>query len=268
MKPSHCLALLALLPLGCGSAAPVAAEPAVGAPAQRPTNVTVVDLSPPAPAPVTTAVAKAEQAPMSPEDIAAARKKAAEFGMIGLISGGDPDGSPAATGNMWGSPIGDSFGAGGLGLAGTGTGGGQGTGVGIGHLGGSATTSPKVQAGATAVIGTLPPEVIQRVVRQSFGRFRLCYEDGLRANPKLEGKVAVHFVIEKDGAVSGASLVQGTDLADKNVASCVSRAFTTLVFPKPDGGGKVIVTYPIKFAPGDAAAAQPAVKAPPAPKSP
>ncbi len=50
--------------------------------------------------------------------------------------------------------------------------------------------------------GRLPPEVIQRIVRQNFGRFRLCYENGLRNNPNLQGRVSVRFVIGRDGAVS------------------------------------------------------------------
>ena len=29
----------------------------------------------------------------------------------------------------------------------------------------------------------MTPEVIQRIVRQNYGRFRLCYENGLRNNP-------------------------------------------------------------------------------------
>ena len=45
--------------------------------------------------------------------------------------------------------------------------------------------------------GRLPPEVIQRIVRQSFGRFRLCYEDVLKTNPKASGRVTIKFVIDK-----------------------------------------------------------------------
>ncbi len=41
--------------------------------------------------------------------------------------------------------------------------------------------------GPTKVNGHIPAEVIQRIVRQNFGRFRLCYEDGLRTNPGLTG---------------------------------------------------------------------------------
>ena len=52
---------------------------------------------------------------------------------------------------------------------------------------------------ATGVIvnGKLRPEVVKRIVRQNFGRFRLCYENGLRTNPKLAGKVVVTFTILK-----------------------------------------------------------------------
>ena len=43
--------------------------------------------------------------------------------------------------------------------------------------------------GVTASPG-LPAEVIQRIVRQSFGRLRLCYETALAKNPTLQGRVA------------------------------------------------------------------------------
>ncbi|MBL8607517.1 MAG: hypothetical protein JNL38_09365, partial [Myxococcales bacterium] len=50
-----------------------------------------------------------------------------------------------------------------------------------------------VREGAPVVRGGLPVEVIQRVVRMSFGRFRLCYEEGLRTNPNLAGTVTVRY---------------------------------------------------------------------------
>lgn len=167
----------------------------------------------------------------------------------------------------------DPFAAGGLGLTGVGEGGGgkgegiglgnigtighaagTGTGVGFGsgagRLGGSHRTSPpKVRMGATSVSGRLPPEVIQRIVRQNFGRFRLCYENGLRNNPNLQGRVAVRFVIGRDGAVSAVGN-GGSDLPDSGVVSCVVRAFHGLSFPVPEGG-IVTVVYPIMFSPGD-----------------
>ncbi len=106
---------------------------------------------------------------------------------------------------------------------------------------------PVVRVGATTVSGRLPPEVIQRVVQQNFGRFRLCYENGLRNNPNLRGRVSVRFVIGRDGAVSNVGN-GGSDMSDSGVVSCVVRSFYGLSFPRPEGG-IVTVVYPITFAP-------------------
>jgi hypothetical protein len=209
------------------------------------------------------------------------------IGLLNTGAGGDPNAPTApwgrddslgqdamsARGNMWGDSIGDSFGAGGLGLSGIGEGGGgrgegiglgsigtighgagtgtgQGFGSGHGRLGGShSTRAPQVRMGATTVNGRLPPEVIQRIVRQNYGRFRLCYENGLRNNPNLQGRVQVRFVIGRDGAVSNVSN-GGSDLPDAGVVQCVVRAYYGLSFPQPEGG-IVTVVYPIMFSPGD-----------------
>ena len=97
--------------------------------------------------------------------------------------------------------------------------------------------------------GHLPPEVIQRIVRQNFGRFRLCYQDGLRNNPSLQGRVSVRFIIDNHGGVSSA-MNGGSDLPDAAVVSCVTRAFYGLSFPQPEKG-IVTVTYPIAFSPAN-----------------
>jgi hypothetical protein len=221
----------------------------------------------------------------------AALRDAAEFGMIGLLdtsSGGL--GQPARTGIRGldcivrgvplelDQPMTDSFGAGGLGLTGFGeSGGGRGEGIGLGSIGfgrgtgfgsGHRTRPPKVRMGATSVTGRLPPEVIQRIVRQNFGRFRLCYENGLRTNPNLEGRVNVNFVIGRDGSVSNVS--GGGDMPDAGVISCVTRAFYGLSFPAPEGG-IVRVSYPILFSndgAGSTASASPSASAPPPPSEP
>ncbi len=86
------------------------------------------------------------------------------------------------------------------------------------------------------------------MVRQNFGRFRQCYEAGLRHSPSLQGRVAVRFVIDRDGAVSSAASA-GSDLPDSGVVSCVISAYYGLSFPAPEGG-IVRVVYPILFQPG------------------
>jgi len=208
------------------------------------------------------------------------------IGLLNTGAGGDPNAPTApwgrddslgsdpisARGNMWGDSIGDAFGAGGLGLSGIGEGGGgrgegiglgsigtighgagtgtgQGFGSGHGRLGGShRTRPPRVRMGSTTVNGRLPPEVIQRIVRQNYGRFRLCYENGLRNNPNLQGRVSVRFVIGRDGSVSNVGNA-GSDLPDPAVVSCITRAYYGLSFPQPEGG-IVTVVYPIMFTPG------------------
>ncbi|MCC6527543.1 MAG: AgmX/PglI C-terminal domain-containing protein [Polyangiaceae bacterium] len=209
------------------------------------------------------------------------------IGLLNAGKGGDPDAPTApwgrdssigtdpleARGNMWGDQIGESFGSGGLGLAGVGEGGGgRGEGIGLGSVGvighgagtgqgygygsgagrggtGSRATPPRVRMGTPSVSGRLPPEVVQRILRQHFGRLRLCYEQGLGRDPKLEGRVVVGFTIQRSGEAS--DLATGGDLPDAGVKSCVERALTGLHFPAPEAG-VVKVSCPIAFSPGDA----------------
>jgi hypothetical protein len=111
-----------------------------------------------------------------------------------------------------------------------------------------AAAAPRLQAGSVTVTGRLPPEVIQRIVRQNYGRFRLCYENGLRSDPQLHGRVSVRFVIAPDGSVSS-SQDAGSSLPAPGVVACIVRGFTNLSFPQPEGG-TVQVVYPIDLATG------------------
>jgi hypothetical protein len=141
--------------------------------------------------------------------------------------------------------IGGSWGSiGGIGIGGIGT---------IGHTRGhssihSYTCTIRCGIGSTTVSGRLPPETIQRIVRQNFGRFRACYETGLTRNPALEGRVTTRFVIDRSGAVASAEN-GGSDLPDAGVVGCVVGAFRGISFPQPEGG-IVTVTYPIQLSPG------------------
>jgi hypothetical protein len=163
------------------------------------------------------------------------------------------DDATTARRRMFGDTIGEAFGAGGLGLSGVGEGGGgRGEGLGIGTigsggqgLGGGSTSTPSLREGAVQVTGRLPPEVIRRIVRQNFGRFRLCYENGRRGNPGLQGRVSTKFVIDRSGAVASA-IDAGSNLPSSSTVACVVRGFGNLSFPQPEGG-LVTVVYPIVF---------------------
>lgn len=206
------------------------------------------------------------------------------IGLINTAGGGDPNAPTApwgrddslgtdpisARGNMWGDEIGDSRGFGGLGLSGLGEGGGSesGTGIGLGNIGtigrgsgagngmgfgngnGRLTGEHRVKVpiaryGQTTINGRIPPEVVQRIVRQNSGAQKFCYQNGLRNNPNLQGRVTVRFIISRDGSVSSANN-GGSDLPDQTVVQCVIRSFYGMSFPAPENG-IVSIIYPIIF---------------------
>jgi tetratricopeptide (TPR) repeat protein len=234
----------------------------------------------PSPAAPAATAAHAESAP----------EEARELGMLGLLNqpaGGAPPSAPAAPprtstapnpvggdelsvrGNMWGDDIGDAFGGAGLGLTGTGSAGpGVSNGIGLGsigaghgRLGGShATSGLKVRSGTFEVRGKLPKEVVQRIVRQNFGRFRLCYEQALARNPNLEGNLGVEFVIDKSGSVANARPNGARQINDAAMLSCVVAAHYGLSFPAPESG-VVVVNASLGFS-TDGQAGPPALESP------
>ena len=97
-------------------------------------------------------------------------------------------------------------------------------------------------------IARLEPAVIQRVVRESYEFFKLCYQGGLARDPNLQGAVSTRFLIARNGSVRESSLASST-LPDAEVVQCIVKSFTMLHFPKPNGG-TVTVVYPIMLSPG------------------
>ena len=163
---------------------------------------------------------------------------------------------------------GEGFGVGSFGTLGRGAGPGTGGGSPWGTSDGGASwrSSPSLRQGKTEVTGRLPPEVIQRIVRQNFGRYRLCYENALRAKPDLAGTVRVKLVIERDGSVRDAK-DDKSDVKDAGLIACVVKGFANLSFPQPESG-IVTVVYPIVFFPPDADPAAPKASSSAAPKPP
>ncbi len=179
-------------------------------------------------------------------------------------------------GHLFGVTIDDAMGSGGWGLSSVGEGGGGiSGGIGIGDFGslgiggtghcdgggncsGIGTSHDRLMGshvvkvrgpryGTPTTNGHLPPEVIQRIVRQNDGRYRFCYQQALKTNPELTGRVAVKFLIARDGSVAF-SADGGSDIPDTGVRQCVVSSFTQLSFPPPDSG-VVTVVYPIVFSP-------------------
>jgi TonB family protein len=100
--------------------------------------------------------------------------------------------------------------------------------------------------GRTTVVGGLSREVINRVIQKHYNEIKYCYEKELSKDPNLYGKVTVLFLIEGTGRV-GEALVQETSMASEPVESCMINHVRRWVFPAPQGGGTVQVTYPYVF---------------------
>ncbi len=128
---------------------------------------------------------------------------------------------------------------------------GEGIGLGnLGKLGGAPGNVPlaRVRAGDVHATGDLPVEIIERIVRQNFGHYRFCYEEGLRKNRNLTGQISVHFTIDADGTIGSDPTAGKSHFADRRVVECVLNGFRNLSFPQPQAG-VVNVVFELIFLP-------------------
>jgi len=189
-------------------------------------------------------------------------------GMAALF-GGDAKGGAleAALGGIDGAKVAAGYGAGGLGLRGGGPGGGgvgvgtlgtgkigtrgrgsgeAGYGSGEGGLGKKGDRDISMTTGTPVILGSLDPEIIRRIVREHAGQIRYCYESELTRTPGLYGKIVMKWVINGEGKVMQATPAE-SQMKNANVENCLASRIKTWVFPKPKGGGIVIVNYPFVF---------------------
>ena len=175
-------------------------------------------------------------------------------------------------GGLIGNAIGEAYGVGGLGLVGTGSGGGgtgegtiglgnlgtigkgggggngSGYGRGAGGLGGRRAHAPDVIPGTANVRGSLDKEIIRRIIRRHINEVKFCYEQELTKKPNLGGRIMVQFTIAASGQVI-ASVLQNSTMGSAKVENCTVQAVRRWEFPKPLGGGIVIVSYPFVLTP-------------------
>jgi hypothetical protein len=175
-----------------------------------------------------------------------------------------------ALGNLIADQVGDAYGAGGWGPIGTGRGGGgdnvrgsdfigsgklptvgrggrgkagEGYGAKKGGLRQHEASNPVNTKGRVRVKGALSKAIIRRVVRRHLNQVRYCYQRELQSKPDLYGRIMVRFMIVGNGQVASSN-VQSSTLNNVNVESCITGAVRRWLFPKPQGGGTVIVSYP------------------------
>ncbi len=91
---------------------------------------------------------------------------------------------------------------------------------------------------------------VQKLARaKGYTPFRHCYEEGLRRNQKLGGKVSIDLVLAADGTVSIAKKNSST-VGDASVDQCVVREASHLTFARPDSGTPTVAMV-VTLAVGD-----------------
>jgi Ca-activated chloride channel family protein len=152
-------------------------------------------------------------------------------------------------GQMVGTEIGESYGAGGLGLIGSGGGGGSGSGYGRGSgagFGGRGTRVPQVRFAKAQVKGAIDRHIIRRIVRAHIGEMRGCYNAELVRDPQAKGRVVVKFMITEDGHVSAVA-IESSEIASATMGKCLSTAVARWRFPTSEGASTAMVSYPFVF---------------------
>ncbi len=96
--------------------------------------------------------------------------------------------------------------------------------------------------------GEFDAKLVTAEVKKRLRAIQICYEQQLRRNPGLQGKVTVQFTIEQSGTVSKASATANTT-NDPEVASCVVETVKRFRFNPGPQGGSVTYSYPFVFAP-------------------
>lgn len=102
---------------------------------------------------------------------------------------------------------------------------------------------------AADVDGSIDSKSMNRILRKSGPAIKRCYDKALLVNPTLKGKIALSIMINTQGRVEAADVVEDT-IGDKSVSKCIRGVISRLRFPKPDGG-PVSFVFPVTFAPSN-----------------
>jgi hypothetical protein len=145
----------------------------------------------------------------------------------------------------------NTYGGGGIGTVGFGKGGGKGGyGSGVGNTGGRKAKRPKVRMLAPKVdSGSLPKEIIRRVIQSRAGAYQNCYERQLQLKRDLNGKIEMKINISGQGKVLAARVIAST-MNSAPVEQCIAQNIKKLKFPAPKNGKMVVVRYPFRFQSG------------------
>jgi len=96
--------------------------------------------------------------------------------------------------------------------------------------------------------GDFDSKLVMAEVRKRLAAIKACYEQQLRRNPALQGKVTLEFTIEQSGTVSKTA-ASGNTTNDPGVAACVVGEVKRFQFSPGPQGGSVTYSCPFMFTP-------------------
>ncbi len=96
--------------------------------------------------------------------------------------------------------------------------------------------------------GDFDASKVVALIKTRLRAIQSCYENELKKDPTIAGKVTVRFTIQQTGTVSGASATENTS-GSAGLASCVVTTVQRFRFTPGPSGGSVTFSYPFVFAP-------------------
>jgi TonB family protein len=96
--------------------------------------------------------------------------------------------------------------------------------------------------------GEFDSNLVVSTIKARLRAIQMCYEQQLRRNPTLAGKVTVEFTIQPRGNVTDVKVKDNTT-GDGAVATCVANTVGLFRFNPGPAGGSVSYSYPFVFAP-------------------
>jgi hypothetical protein len=82
---------------------------------------------------------------------------------------------------------------------------------------------------------------IRGKMKENLSSFKDCYEEGLKTNPKIGGRVVLEWDVDETGSVKRA------DVKDTAVENCMVDKLKAIKFPPAPTGQIVSVFYPFVF---------------------
>jgi TonB family protein len=96
--------------------------------------------------------------------------------------------------------------------------------------------------------GEFDANLVVQTIKTRLRAIQMCYEQQLRRNPTLAGKVTIEFTIQPRGNVTDVHVKDNTT-GDAAVGTCVANTVSLFRFNPGPEGGSVTYSYPFVFAP-------------------